>query len=281
MYPDLKDSVVLITGGGSGIGREASKRFASEGAHVVVADLHEANAHQTIQIIDQHGGARSVGVTCDAAAEEGVKGAVDRAIAEFGRLDHVFLNAGAAGAFGKMAHINADHFDKTVAVLLKSVFLGMKHCAAIMQPGSTMVATASIAGLGGGGAPHIYSAAKAAVVNLVRTAAVELAPAGIRVNGVAPGLIDTPLLSEARADVETWTTLSAQPAMGRAGNPEEIAAAVAWLCSKESSYVCGHTLLVDGGILAAGPRVIPGEGRPGIMGYSPGNTGEEPELTEV
>src|SRR5262245_53063158 len=192
----LKDKVAIITGGASGIGRASALRFLAEGARVVIADVQADAAAETLQaaaaIAPRE---RCCFERCDVSSEPEVAALVQRALHEFGRLDCMFNNAGIVGAVGALAETTVAAWDRTFEVLVRSVFLGIKHAApALQERGGSIINTASVAGLNAGAGPTAYSACKAAVISISRSAAVELAPARIRVNALCPGLILTPIL---------------------------------------------------------------------------------------
>jgi NAD(P)-dependent dehydrogenase (short-subunit alcohol dehydrogenase family) len=191
----LDGKVAVITGAASGMGRAASIRFAQEGAAVVVADLNSNGGEETVAECKKTGG-RAVFQRVDVMNEADIKGAVDRAVTEFGKLDVIFNNAGLGGALGKIEETTVENWDRTQAILLRAVFLGMKHAIPAIRKagGGSIISTASIAGLQGGAGPHSYSAAKAAVVNLTKSVAIEVGPDNIRVNCICPGGINTPLI---------------------------------------------------------------------------------------
>jgi len=249
----LDDKVAVITGGASGIGEASARLFAAEGAEVVVADVQ-----------DERGGrlASELGaeyVHADVTREEDVEAAVSHAVDVYGRLDCMFNNAGIAGAVGPIESVTVEAFDRTVAVLLRGVFLGIKHAAPVMraQGGGSIINTASVAAVRTGYGNHVYSAAKAGVVQLTRSVAMELGEDNVRVNCVLPGFIPTPMIARARgvplgeADgklrVITEAFREAQP-IRRPGHPDDIAKAVLWLASDDSGFVNGHALVVDGGV---------------------------------
>ena len=252
----LDGKVAIVTGGASGIGEATVKLFHAEGARVFAADVQDARGKQLAEEL----GAGVVYQHADVSQEADVKALVERAVGEFGRLDCLFNNAGFGGARGPIDQIPVDEFDLTLGVLLRGVFLGMKHAAPVMkQQGSgSLISTASVAGLQAGFGPHPYSAAKAAVVQLTRTVATELGESGVRVNCICPGGIATPLLASAFGEGEpALATLRsvlalAQP-IRRAGLPEDIARAALWLASDESSFVNGQAIVVDGGLTAGRP----------------------------
>ena len=249
----LEDKVALITGGASGIGEASARLFVEEGAMVVVADVQ-----------DERGGllASDLGaeyVHADVTREADVEAAVSHAVDVHGRLDCMFNNAGIAGAVGPIESVTVEAFDRTVAVLLRGVFLGVKHAAPVMrsQGGGSIINTASVAAIRTGYGNHVYSAAKAGVVQLTRSVAMELGEDGVRVNCILPGFIPTPMIALARgfppgeADgklgVITESFREAQP-IRRPGRPDDTAKAALWLASDDSGFVNGHALVVDGGV---------------------------------
>ena len=273
MAGQLDGKVALITGAASGIGRASTLRFAQEGARVVAADMNEATAADMLQAAATAGcGDRVRFLRTDVTDEAQIEAAVHLAVTAFGRLDCVFNNAGVAGAFGPITHISAEDWDYTFAVLVRAVFLGMKHGVRVMQAqgtGGTIVNTASIAGLSGGDAPQAYSAAKAAVINLSRAAAVELAPSRIRVNAICPGGILTPLIHRGSPDVFAEQLRTMQP-WPEHGTPEHIAAAAVFLASDEARFITGEALVVDGGLTAMGAGVIRTMTREGMFAIAAG-----------
>jgi NAD(P)-dependent dehydrogenase (short-subunit alcohol dehydrogenase family) len=245
----LDNKVAVITGAASGIGRAAAIRFAAEGAAVVVADLNIDGGEATVRECREHGG-RAVFQKTDVSAEADIKSMIARAVAEFGRLDITFNNAGFVGALGPLEDISAENWDRTHAVLLRGVFLGIKYSIVEMRKagGGSIISTASIAGMRGGRGPTVYSAAKAGVINLTHCAAVELGKDRIRVNCICPGGIVTPITGDRVSDREQALEQS-QP-IRRAGQPDDIAAMALFLASDESEWVTGAAMLVDGGFMA-------------------------------
>jgi NAD(P)-dependent dehydrogenase (short-subunit alcohol dehydrogenase family) len=254
---NLDGKVALITGGASGMGAETVRRFAREGAKVVIADLQDDKAAELIEELRD----AVVYAHTDVTLEADVQAAVDLAVGSFGRLDCVFNNAGIPGIDENIEAIPMDGYDITMDVLVKGVLLGMKHAAPIMkkQRSGSIINTGSVAGLRTGMGPHVYSAAKAAVIHLSRSAAMELAEWGVRVNCICPGGIVTPIfgkamgLSAADSDrtLEAVTeALAVMQPIQRPGQPADIAAAALWLASEESGFVTGHSLVVDGGLIA-------------------------------
>ncbi|HYC55981.1 MAG TPA: SDR family NAD(P)-dependent oxidoreductase [Candidatus Binatia bacterium] len=258
----LEGKVAVITGGGSGIGRDTVLRFLAEGAAVVASDINERTGNETIELAGKEGhGSRVVFQKTDVSSEEQVVAMIERAVREFGRLDCVFNNAGFPGALGKIHEIDADKWDQTFAVLVKGVFLGTKHAARIMlehKIAGSIINTGSVAGLTGGCGPVAYSACKAAVVNMTRAVAVQLARKNIRANTVCPGGILTPLVHRGNEEAMEGVMAAAQP-MKVAGRGTDIAAACVFLASDDARFVTGTEIVVDGGLIAAGPHIYKGE----------------------
>jgi len=246
----LQNKVAIITGAASGIGRGVAELFVAEGAKVVIADINEAAGKETAAQLGTNVRFRKTDVT----SEVDVKALVDYAVSEFGRLDIIHNNAGAFGVRGSALEIDADGFDKTFALLVKSVFLGMKHAGAVMKQqgsGGVIINTASISATTPGYGPHIYQAAKAAVLQLSKTVALEFAEFNVRVNCVSPGGVYTPLIGGALGvDAATTEELAKGMAktlpMNRVGTPQDIANAVLFLCSDEASYITSQNLVIDG-----------------------------------
>ena len=275
----LAGKVAIVTGGASGLGRATVMRFLADGAKVVVADLNEANGQETLSVAKAQGHGDDVAFRrCDVANEAEVAATVAEAVKRFGRLDIVYLNAGVGGAFGPIAETSVEDWDYTFAVLVRSVFLGMKHASSAMRKlgdGGVILVTASIAGMVGGGGSHAYSAAKAAVISLIENVAAELGPHRIRVVGIAPGVISTPLLHRGRPE-RYEAQFKRQPWPDR-GEPEVIADVAAFLVSDEARFITGETVKVDGGLLAQGVALF-GAGKDSTFlktaGVNRGTTGE-------
>jgi NAD(P)-dependent dehydrogenase (short-subunit alcohol dehydrogenase family) len=263
MY-DLTGKVAVITGAASGMGHAAAILFAQQGAHVVLADLNvkggEAAAAEASQA-----GPKCVFQRTDVAQEADVKALIDRAVGEFGKLDILFNNAGIGGAVGPLEDIVVDDWDRTQAVCLRGVFLGIKHAIAPMRAngGGSIVSTASIAGIDGYSGLHAYCAAKAGVVNLTRSAALQLACDFIRVNAIAPGGVSTPIVWNGVANKEAVEgfLVNAQP-LPQVGQPQDIAEAALFLASDAAKFITGHTLVVDGGATAGALGTAPKRGQP-------------------
>jgi NAD(P)-dependent dehydrogenase (short-subunit alcohol dehydrogenase family) len=276
--------VAVITGGGNGIGRATVLRFLDEDAAVVVADLNETTGAETVALATAAGHAARVRfVRTDVTDETQVVRAIETATSAFGRLDCIFNNAGVAGAIGPITHLSVEAWDFTMAVLVRGVFLGMKHGARVMKQqgqGGVILSTASVAGLSGGDGPQAYSAAKAAVINLTRAVAIELAPDRIRVNAICPGGINTPLLHRGSPEAMGQFLDTAQPWPSH-GRPEDIAAAAAYLASDDARFVTGEHLVVDGALSVVGGNVMARSGANGsatalgIVGVDRGSTGQE------
>jgi len=247
----LDGKVAIITGAASGIGRGTAIRFAGEGAAVVIADLNAEGGEAAVRDCKENGG-RAVFQKADVSAEAEIKALVARAIKEFGRLDVIYNNAGIGGAVGPLEQITALDWDKSFAVLMRSVFLGMKYAVPELRKagGGSIISTASVAGIRGFNGLHAYCAAKAGVVNLTRSAALEFAKDKIRVNCICPGGINTPILHRNQPGMkdamEQWMA-HGQP-LQRAGHPEDIANMALFLASDDSNWVTGQAMVVDGGL---------------------------------
>ena len=249
----LDGKAALVTGAGSGIGRATALACAREGAKIVVADRVVEGGEETVSMIKSAGGeATFVPVNVTQAAE--VKAMVAAAVSAYGRIDCAHNNAGIEGVFATTADYPEEDWDRVMAVNLKGVWLCMKYeiPQMVQQGGGAIVNTASLAGLVGAKRMPAYVASKHGVAGLTKTAALEYAKSGIRVNAVCPGIIHTSMVDRMflsrRPDLED--RLAAVEPMGRLGKPEEVAEAVVWLCSDAASFVTGHTMTVDGGIYA-------------------------------
>lgn len=248
--------VAVVTGGGSGIGRAITLRLIADGWSVLVGDLNAEAGAGTLAEAGAPAADRIAFASCDVADEAQVAALVAGAVERFGGLNAMVNNAGLPGAFGRITDIDVADWDRTFAVLTRGVFLGTKHAArqfAAAGSGGAIVNMASVAGLSGGVGPQAYSAAKAAVISLTETSAVELARHRVRVNAVAPGPVLTPILRDASGSLDRAKELLAdtQP-WPEHGTAEDIAGAVAFLLGPDAAFVTGHTLVVDGGQTAAG-----------------------------
>lgn len=254
----LDGKVAVVTGAASGIGEGAVRRFVEEGARVVIADIQDGPGNHLAEEL----GPSTSYLHTDVSQEDAVRAAVQHAVAKWGKLDTIFNNAGFGGVGGPIEETDMAAYDSTMAVLLRGVFLGIKHASAVMkQQGSgSIISTASIAGLQAGFGPHAYSAAKAAVIHLTRSVSVELGPFGVRANAICPGVIVTNIFTaglgvqdEGIKDAvrgRLGDSLGDWAPMKRAGQPRDIADAATWLASDLSAYVTGQAITVDGGLTA-------------------------------
>jgi NAD(P)-dependent dehydrogenase (short-subunit alcohol dehydrogenase family) len=256
--PRFDGKVALITGAASGIGAATARRFAQEGAKVLLADVQDELGRAVLQEIAAAGGEARY-VHADVSAAEDVSGMIRAAVEGFGRLDVLYNNAG-LGRGGPITELAEEDWDLVLDVDLKSVYLGCKYAIPEMRKigGGAIVSTASIAGLRGSAWLHPYNAAKAGVINLTRSVAAEAGRYNIRVNCVCPGIIRTPIFTNVAqlppdAQEQTWQQMGRRVLLGRVGLPEEIAKVVAFLASDEASYITGAAIVVDGGLTAADP----------------------------
>ena len=244
--------VALVTGGSSGLGRATAVRLASEGAKVVVADIDAEGGEETRRLIEAQEG-KCLVVKADVTRASDAQAMVAKAVKTFGRLDVLFPGAG-VGAGGTVVDITEEQWDRVVDLDLKGVFLSCKYAIPEMRKvgGGAIVTVASIGGMQGKSGA-VFCAAKAGVVNLTRSMAVAHAKENIRANCICPGWIPTPINRRAWEDPERRAQIEAMHPMGRMGQPEDVAAAVAFLASDEASWITGAILAVDGGYLASGP----------------------------
>src|SRR5580700_4622887 len=254
----LENKVAVITGGASGMGRATTLRFLDEGASVVIADYNEDTGKQTMALAAERGFCEPVRfIRTDVAQESDVAAMIELAVTDLGGLDIVFNNTGVGGALGPIWDVEVEEWDYTFDVLAKGVFLGIKHAARAMKRlgrGGSIINTASVAGLSGGGGPLVYSAAKAAVINLTKGSALQLAADHIRVNAICPGGVLTPLTDRGDPAPAAKRMEQMQPWPDH-GKPEHIAGAAFFLASDDSAFVTGEALVVDGGLTAAGPAI--------------------------
>jgi len=259
MSGTLESKVAIVTGGASGMGLATVRRFLEEGASVVVGDLNAENGRSVLEDLNAEGYEGKIRFTVtDVSVEDDVAAMTELAVDAFGRLDVVFNNAGIGGAFGPITELEVEDWDKTFHILVRSVFLGTKHAARVMidqGEGGSIINTASIAGMGGGAGPQAYSAAKAAVVSLAKTTAVELAPHNIRVNAICPGVIFTPLMHSGNEEQAEEVIAEIQP-LPKRGEGSDIAGMALFLAGDDSLFITGQEHIVDGGLLANGPRLI-------------------------
>lgn len=252
MSDDLQGKVVLITGGGSGIGRACAIMLAQAGSKVIVSDVLEQGGIETVSMIKAAGGEASF-IKTDVTQPDQVESLVNQIMEQYGQLDCAVNNAGIFGKINPLVEQEVADFDRVIAINLKGTFLCMKYeIAAMLKKGSgSIVNVASVQGLVSGAGSAIYSASKHGVVGMTKGAALDNACTGIRVNAICPGTIETPLAKQYYAErgLPLPSDTSRIP-MGRVGRPEEIAQAVKWLCSSASSYVTGISMPVDGAITA-------------------------------
>ena len=251
--------VALITGGAGGIGRAAAERFASEGASVAVVDLDGSDLAGSVRAVEAASpGAEALAVEADVTRSEDVERYVERALERFGRIDVLFNNAGIEGVVEPLTEYPEDVFDRVIAVNLEGVWLGMKHVAPRMIDGGggAIVNTASTAGLGGTPSLVAYNASKHAVIGMTKTAALEFASAGLRVNAICPAPIETRMMRAIEQGTSPDDPEAARHAaaarnpLRRYGEPAEVAALVAFLASDDVSYITGGVYRVDGGARA-------------------------------
>lgn len=250
MENGFKNKVAIITGGSSGIGRASALAFAKKGAKLVIADWKENQ--ETMDLIENLGG-EAIFVKCDVSKDSDVKALVEKTINAFGRLDYAFNNAGIEGTSAPIQDCTEENWDKTIAINLKGIWLCMKYeIPEMLKKGKGIIVNcSSVAGLIGFAGLPAYVASKHGVIGLTKTAALENAKLGIRVNAVCPGVIQTAMIDrltgKTKEGIEQFTEL--EP-VGRFGQPEEIANAVLWLCSDEASFVTGIAMPVDGGFVS-------------------------------
>ena len=253
----LDGKVAVITGGASGIGEGTVRLFVEQGARVVIADVQDERGSQLAEDL----GPGTLYLHTDVSQEEQVHAAVVQAVEKWGTLDVMFNNAGFGGVSGPIEDTDMNGYDQTMAVLLRGVFLGVKHAAGVMkaQRSGCIINTASVAALQAGFGPHVYSAAKAGVLHLTRSIAPELGEFGVRANAICPGFIGTNIFTtpfglQGAAAEQMISKLSDAFAdlapLHRTGVPNDIAQTAAWLASDAASYVTGQAIVVDGGLTA-------------------------------
>ncbi len=257
----LEGRVAVITGAASGLGEATARRFVAAGARVMLADIQDEPGEKLAAELGSDARYRH----CDVSEESDVAALVDAAQAEWGQVDCMFANAGVVGVVGPIDETPIEAYDATMAILMRGVFLCMKHAARVMKPRGqgTILSTSSIAGLQGGLGPHVYAAAKAGLIGLTRNVAAELGPQGIRVNCIAPGNMATPMVADVifgapdRVSRAEQALAGASPLKDRAGLAVDIAEDALWLASDATGYVNGHTLVVDAGLTTGATDAVP------------------------
>ncbi|HEY0329675.1 MAG TPA: SDR family oxidoreductase [Rhodopseudomonas sp.] len=254
----LEGKSVIITGAGSGIGRAAALLFTKEGARLIAVDRSEA-VHDTVELVRRQGG-HAEAVVGDAGSEHDVKAFIAQAVAEHGRLDAIWANAGVSGGLVPLEEQTVEHWQEVLRINLIGPFLAIKHAIPhmIAQERGAIVLTASVAGLKAGASGHPYAASKAGVISLVQTTAYSLSGTGVRINAVCPGLIETGMTQQVFDNARERGTahkIGQINPLKRAGQPHELAAMGLFLASDEASYVNGQAIPVDGGLTASMPYV--------------------------
>jgi NAD(P)-dependent dehydrogenase (short-subunit alcohol dehydrogenase family) len=248
----IDGKVAIITGAASGIGKATAMLFAQEGANVVVADFMDELGEETVKIINESGG-KAIFVHTDVSKAEDVKNMIKTAVDTYGRLDIVFNNAGIEGASVDTANYPENVFDKVVAVNMKGVWLGIKYAVQelLRNGGGSIINTTSVAGLVAFPGLSAYNATKGGIIQLTKTAAIEYAKQNIRVNCIAPGVIETAMVDRVlKGQPEAKAAFIQMEPVGRFGKPEEVAKAALFLASDDSSFITGTVLIVDGGLTA-------------------------------
>jgi NAD(P)-dependent dehydrogenase (short-subunit alcohol dehydrogenase family) len=251
MDTSFTGKVALITGGTSGIGRATAIAFAEQGADVVIAGRREAEGAESLTLVQKAGG-QGLFVRVDVNDESEIEAMVAKTLERFGRLDFAFNNAGVGGLGRATMTATADIYDQIMNINVRGVFFSMKHqIPAILQSGGgAIVNNASVLALRPSANSPIYSASKAAVVGLTKSAALEFAPKGVRINAICPAIIETDMTEQIRGDEQSRAYLLSRHPVGRFGQSEEVAASVLYLCSPEASFITGVALPLDGGFAA-------------------------------
>ena len=256
MAGDLQNKVAVITGGTSGIGRDAAVLFAKAGAKVVVFGRREKEGNETLELVRKAGG-EGLFVKGDVSRAADVQLLVNTAVERYGRIDVAFNNAGIEGNWMPIVDQAEEDWDKVIDINLKGVWLSLKYEIQQMLKqggGGAICNMASVAGLMGSAAAAPYCASKHGVIGLTKSAALEYAPQQIRVNAVCPAVIETPMASRLFGEPSVEKQILAMHALGRFGSPLEVAEAVVWMCSAKSSFMTGQYIVLDGGFLA-GPHL--------------------------
>lgn len=249
---NFQNSVALVTGASTGIGRATALAFGSSNARVAVADFNEDAGLQTVKMIESAGG-QALFIKCDVSRVDDIQNAIQTTIKNFGSLDFAFNNAGIEGAQGVTQDCTLENWDRVINTNLRGVWLCMKYQIPQMlkQGHGSIVNCSSIAGLIGFPGIPAYVASKHGVIGLTKTAALECARQNIRINAICPGVIQTPMIDRfVHGEAQARKQLVDGEPIGRVGQPEEISDAALWLCSSSSSFVTGHALTVDGGWVA-------------------------------
>ena len=248
MSNEFKEKTVIVTGAGNGIGRAIAIAFAKEGANVVVSDVSKEVGEETVEIIRKESG-EAIFIKADVGNGSEIKELVKKTVSTFGRLDYAVNNAGIEGEVAPIADYPEEIWDSVIRINLKGVWLGLKYqIPAILETGGgAIVNIASMEGIIAFPGLSPYVAAKHGVNGITKAVALEYMKAGVRVNSICPGVIDTKMIDRLTEEVPQVDDLVTLSPAGRKGRPEEIAEAAVWLCSNKASFVNGHTLVVDGG----------------------------------
>jgi NAD(P)-dependent dehydrogenase (short-subunit alcohol dehydrogenase family) len=247
-----QQKVAIITGGNSGIGRATAVALARQGVNITIASRRTKEGEETVKLV-KDAGSEGIFVKTDVTKEDDVRSLVEKSTDKFGRLDYAFNNAGIEESMTPLVDQRSDHFDRIINVNVKGVWLSMKYeiPEMIKSGGGSIVNMSSVAGVMGFPQMPIYIASKHAVLGLTKSAALEYARSGIRINAVAPGAVNTDMAKRVmEGNPQLSQTLTSMHPIGRVAEPEEIADVVSWLLSDKSSFVLGHTLLADGGIVS-------------------------------
>ncbi|PEL13248.1 SDR family NAD(P)-dependent oxidoreductase [Bacillus sp. AFS017336] len=244
----LKEKIAIITGGGSGIGRATAIRFAKEGAKIVIADLNDKTGEEALGLIKELG-AEAIFVKTNVADSKSIQNLINKTVNHFGGIDILFNNAGIGNSELRSVDLDEAEWNSVIDTNLKSVFLGIKYAIPelIKSGNGVIINTASLLGLKGKKFVSAYNASKGGVILLTQNAALEYGKYNIRVNAIAPGIIDTNIIERWKNDERKWPIMSRANALGRIGSPDEVASVALFLASEEASFVTGTTLSVDGG----------------------------------